>query len=156
VFQLISATQLEVLEGHPFFAGLTAADLQNLAGIAEVRDFGSGEYLWRQGDPALALYMVASGRISLEILVPQQGPLQIEVARWGEAIACSWGFAPYRWQFDARAMQATSVVVLEVSALRKLCDQDPVLGYEMIKRVASSLENRLQNSRRRVLELQNH
>jgi CRP-like cAMP-binding protein len=156
VIESITTLNLEILEAHPFFAGLRPADLEGLASVAEIREVGAGEYLWRQGDPATALYMVLSGRISLEILVPQQGPLQIEIARKGESIACSWGFAPYRWQFDARALEPSTTVVLRVDRLREMCERDPALGYCMIKRVASSLETRLSGSRRRVLELQNH
>jgi CRP-like cAMP-binding protein len=139
-----------------FAAGLATAGIRLLAGTAQGRDFKAGEYLWKQGDHAEALYLISSGRIALEILVPYQGPLQIETAGPGEVIGCAWLLEPYRWHFDARALEDVSALVLEGKRLREQCDDQPLLGYGVLKRLTPFLEFRLQKTRIRILELHGH
>jgi CRP-like cAMP-binding protein len=144
------------LSTHAFFTGLPPTAIKTLASMAEAHEFKSGEYLWKQGEHAEALYLVSSGRIAIEIFIPNQGPLQIETVGTGEVIACSWVVAPYRWHFDARAVQDVSAVVLDGKSLRKQCDDEPMLGYEVLKRLTRFLEVRLQKTRLRILELHGH
>jgi CRP-like cAMP-binding protein len=144
------------LRTHQLFAGLESEIVRRLASMAQAYEFESGEYLWKQGEDTEALYLITSGRIDLEILIPHQGPLQIDTVGPGEVIGCSWVVAPYRWHFDARAVQNASVVVLEGDGLRRQCDDEPVLGYEVLKRLTRFLELRLQKTRLRILELHGH
>jgi CRP/FNR family transcriptional regulator, cyclic AMP receptor protein len=146
----------ERLSAHPFFAGLQPGIVDRLASIAEPREFRSGAYLWKQGDAAEALYLIHSGRVAFEILIPHQGPLQIETVNPGEVIACSWVAEPYRWHFDARAVADVSAIVLDGRSLREQCDEDPLLGYAILKRLNRLLELRLQKTRLRILELHSH
>jgi CRP/FNR family transcriptional regulator, cyclic AMP receptor protein len=144
------------LSAHPFLAALPPALIEKLAHIAEPRGFRSGAYLWKQGDAAEALYLIHSGRVALEILIPHQGPLQIETVNPGEVIACSWVAELYRWHFDARAVADVSAMVLDGTTLREQCDEDPILGYAILKRLNRMLELRLQKTRLRILELHSH
>jgi CRP/FNR family transcriptional regulator, cyclic AMP receptor protein len=146
----------DCLSAHPFFAGLQSAFIEALASIAELREFQSGAYLWKQGDAAEVLYLISSGRVALEILIPHQGPLQIEAVNPGELIACSWVAEPYRWEFDARAVQDVSAVALDGKTLRQQCDEEPILGYAVLKRLIPPLQSRLQKTRRRIVELHSH
>jgi CRP-like cAMP-binding protein len=127
-----------------------------LAGIAQPCDFKAGEYLWKQGDRAEVLYLIDSGQIALEILVPHQGPLQIETVGAGEVIGWSCLIEPYRWLFDARALEDVSALVLEGKRLRQQCDDQPVVGYWFLKQLAPLFEMRLQKTRFRILELNSH
>jgi CRP-like cAMP-binding protein len=136
--------------------GLQPAIVERLAKIAESREFGQGEYLWKQGDRAHAFHLVNSGKVALEIFIPHQGPLQIETMAAGDAIACSWVVESYRWHFDARALMDVSAVVLDGECLRQECDDDPILGYEMLKRLSRLQERSLQKTRLRIVELHSH
>ena len=51
-------------------------------------------------------------------------------------IGYSWLFPPYRWRFDARAVEPVRALALDGQCLRGKCDEDPVLGYELMKRFA--------------------
>jgi CRP/FNR family transcriptional regulator, cyclic AMP receptor protein len=102
------------------------------------------------------LYLISSGQVALEILIPHQGPLQIEAVGPRDVIACSWAVAPYKWHFDARAIQDVSALILNGQILRQQCDNDRLLGYEVLKRLAPFVELRLQKTRLRILELHSH
>jgi CRP-like cAMP-binding protein len=127
-----------------------------LAGIAQPRDFKAGEYLWKQSDQAEMLYLIDSGQIALEILIPHHGPLQIEIVGAGEVLGWSCLLAPYRWHFDARALEEVSALVVESKRLREQCDDHPAVGYRVLKQLTTLLEMRLQKARLRILELNSH
>jgi CRP/FNR family transcriptional regulator, dissimilatory nitrate respiration regulator len=55
----------DLLKACPLFADLEIADRQRLAGRASLRGFAANETLFRQGAPALGLYVVASGKVAV-------------------------------------------------------------------------------------------
>jgi len=55
------------LEQIPFFAVLSAADLDAAADVAETRSFVPGAVICRRGEPGEAFYAIAGGGVSVEI-----------------------------------------------------------------------------------------
>ena len=68
----------------------------------------------------------------------------------------SWLFEPYRWQFDARAQELTRVVRFDGACLREKCEADHELGYQLMRRFAASLTERLQATRLQLLTYTGH
>ena len=54
---------------------------------------------------------------------------------------------PYRWLFDARAMAPSTLVVMDGEKLRRACDNDPKLGYDLLRRFDVLMSERLSASR---------
>jgi CRP-like cAMP-binding protein len=144
---------VEYLSGHPFFAVLDAASVQELAGCARNEHIRAGQYLFREGGKAELFYVIMHGRIALELHGPGTGPLVLETVSNGEVLDWPWLIPPHQWAFDARAVEPTSVVSLESACLRAKCDADPRLGYELIQRVAQIMSDRLLATRVRLLDL---
>jgi CRP-like cAMP-binding protein len=145
---------LEVLlRDHPFFRDLDASDIQFIAGCGRNVVFEPGAYLFREGEEADQLFILRHGRVALEIMVPGRGPVVIDTPEEGEVIGFSWLFAPYRWRFDGRALEHVRAVALDGVCLRGKCEDDPKLGYELMKRFASILVRRLQSARLRVIDM---
>jgi CRP-like cAMP-binding protein len=71
----------------------------------------------------------------------------------GEVIGISRLFPPYRWQFDGRALEPVRAVALDGVCLRGKCEEDPKLGYELMKRFASILLRRMQSARLRLIDM---
>jgi CRP-like cAMP-binding protein len=143
----------DYLSGHPFFAGLTAADIAELAGCARNEHVRAGEFLFREGGRADHFYVVTRGLISLELHSPGEGSQVLDSAGRGEVLDWPWLIPPYEWFFDGRAAEPTSVVSLDSACLRRKCEADPRLGYELIQRVAQVMSHRLQATRVRLLDL---
>ena len=143
----------EYLGDHPFFAGLDAASVQDLAGCARNEHLRAGEYLFHEGGAAEHFYVVMHGRIALEVFSPGTGAHMLESAGEGEVLDWPWLIPPYRWMFDARAVESTSVVSLDSACLRGKCDADLRLGYEFLQRVAQVMSGRLDAARVRLLDL---
>ncbi|HTT86555.1 MAG TPA: cyclic nucleotide-binding domain-containing protein, partial [Acidimicrobiales bacterium] len=115
-----------------------------------------GRLLLAENDPADTLYLLRRGSVAIEIHAPGRGPITIETVGPGAVVGWSWLVPPYRWHFDARAATAVGAVALDGACLRSKSEEDPVLGYALMKRVAAVLVERLQMTRLRLLDLYGH
>jgi CRP/FNR family transcriptional regulator, cyclic AMP receptor protein len=146
----------ELLQRHAFFAGLDERVVTLIADCGTNTQFAAGEYIAHEGDPADRFYVVRVGRVALEIAAPGRGPLMIDTVGEGEILGVSWLIQPYRWQFDARAVELTRAIGLDATCLRAKCDEDPRLGYVLMQRFARVLLQRMQSARIRLLDLYSH
>ena len=146
----------QLIAGAPVFAGLAPAQLQLIAGCAVNARFNAGELLFREGGPAERFFLVRAGAVALEVEAPGRGALVIETLGEGEVVGWSWLFEPYRWQFDARATMPTAVVAFDGACLRGKCDADHELGYQLMRRFAASMIERLQATRLQLLDVYGH
>jgi CRP-like cAMP-binding protein len=142
-----------LLQEHPFFHGLAQKYVELIAGCGSNVVFNEGEYVFREGEAANHFYIVRHGHVQMEIFVPHRGPLAIDTVREGEVLGWSWLFPPYRWTLDARAIEQTRAVALDGACLRGKCDEDPALGYELMKRFAPIIARRLESARLRLLDV---
>ncbi|MGC9942903.1 MAG: hypothetical protein ABSE48_13805, partial [Verrucomicrobiota bacterium] len=74
----------------------------------------------------------------------------------GDLLGCSWLFPPHSWQFDARAIAPTKAFCFYGTHLRKLCEENHDLGYELMKRFSEIVIKRMQAVRRRLVEQVQH
>lgn len=146
----------DVISEAPVFAGLEHAQLALVAGCGRDLTVAAHTYLLREGQPADRFYLIRSGTVSLETHAPGRGPIVIETLQPGEVAGWSWLFAPYRWQFDARAAQACTLVAFDAACLRGKCDADHELGYELMRRFAACIIERLQATRLQLLDVYGH
>jgi CRP-like cAMP-binding protein len=68
------------LPAIPLFSSLTADELRKLIEGVEVREFEPGQPIVRQGDPGVALYVIARGRVQVYV----EGPPRVPQATLGE------------------------------------------------------------------------
>jgi CRP-like cAMP-binding protein len=143
----------DVLRDAPLFHGMAAEELEVLAGCASNVRFAEGEVVFREGDEADTFYLIRHGTIALETFVPTRGPVTIETAGPGEVVGWSWLFPPYRWHFDARALSLVRATAFDGACLRGKCEADPALGFELTKRMAQVMIERLKWTRIRLLDV---
>ena len=146
----------ELIADSPMFAGLRPRDLELIAGCGRNEHFEAGELLLREGAPAERFYLLRHGTVALEIVAPGRAPLVIDTLDDGDVAGWSWLFAPYRWQFDARAVEPVRVVAFDAACLRGKCEADHELGYELMRRFADAMLRRLQATRLQLLDLYGH
>ena len=140
----------------PVFQGLSDQALELVSGCASNVRFADGEVLFREGDDADVFYVIRHGRVALETFVPARGPVTIETLDPGEVIGWSWLFPPYRWHFDAVALELTRVITFDGECLRHKCESDHELGYHLMSRFASIAIEDLQRTRLQLLDIYGH
>jgi CRP/FNR family transcriptional regulator, cyclic AMP receptor protein len=143
----------ELVAQSPVFDGLDREQLELIAGCGRIVPFDSGARLFREGDAANTFFVVRRGRVALTTHVPARGEITIETLDAGEVVGWSWLFEPYRWHFDARAVEDVGTIAFDGDCLRGKCDTDPALGYELMRRFAQVMIGRLQATRTRLLDL---
>jgi len=142
-----------LLAAHPVFAGMASDRLDFVAGCGWNVQFLAGEAIFRFGEHADRFFMLRSGTVSIEIRPPTGPTHRIETLGAGEVLGWSWLYPPYTWQFDARAMTDVRATAFDGTCLRDKCEQDPSLGYELMKRFARVVTARLQATRLQLLDV---
>ncbi len=142
-----------LLKEHPFLHGLEDRHLEFLTGCAANVRYAADEFLFREGQESGASYLLRNGRVALEIAVPGRGQVQLQTVEAGEVLGWSWLFAPYKWQFDARAVEPVRAFALDGNCLRAKCEADHDLGYEVVKRFLYQVHTRLERTRMQLLDL---
>jgi CRP/FNR family transcriptional regulator, cyclic AMP receptor protein len=135
------------------FDGMSQEHLALIAGCAQNKVFEDSQYLMREGDPADSFYVLRMGRVALEIFVPQRGAVTIETIDDGGLVGWSWLVPPYRVHLDARVLGSAHVVAFDASCLRGKADEDPVLGYELMRRFIPVIVERLHATRVQMLDV---
>ncbi len=142
-----------IVSEHPFFAGLESHFTGLLAGCASNARFPAGAYIFKEGDEANEFYLLRSGRVALEIFSPQHKPIVVATVGEGDILGWSWLMPPYVWKFNAHAMQDTRAIALDGKCLRAKCEQNHDLGYEILKRFAQIVDQRLEATRLQLLDV---
>jgi CRP/FNR family transcriptional regulator, cyclic AMP receptor protein len=146
-------TLQRILADHPFARGLNDCHLELLVGCASNIRFEAGQVVFREGEEANQFYLIREGKMALELFAAERGPINILTLGEGEMLGWSWLVPPYRWRFDARAIELTRAIALDGKCLREKSERDHDLGYELLKRIAHTMEERLQATRLQLLNV---
>jgi CRP/FNR family transcriptional regulator, cyclic AMP receptor protein len=142
-----------LLMEHPFVCGLESRYIDLMVSCASNVRFHPGEFIFREGGNADQFYLLRHGRAAIEIYAAERGSITVMTVGEGEVLGWSWLFPPYRWMFDAKALDLTRGIALDGKCLRAKCDEDHELGYELMKRCMQVAEQRLQATRLQLLNL---
>jgi CRP-like cAMP-binding protein len=142
-----------ILSGLPVFTGMKPEHLALMAGCASNARFEAGEFVGRQGEPADRFWIVRQGCVAIEIHAPGRGTVTIETIGENEVLGWSWLLPPHQWHFDARALTATRALALDGRCLRAKFSTDHELGYEVMRRFAPLIAQRLEATSIQLLDV---
>jgi CRP/FNR family transcriptional regulator, cyclic AMP receptor protein len=141
------------LAEHPFFSGLDKAYLETLTGCATNVRFDQDQFIFREGGPADQFYLVRHGKVAVQLYSPTRGALTIETLDAGDVLGWSWIVKPYTWRFDAQALELVRAIALDGKCLRAKCEDDPRLGFELLKRFSTIIAQRVESTRLQLLDM---
>ena len=140
------------LAGHQFLRGMAAGHLGLLAGAASLVDVPAGHRFFGAGRMPHQFWLVRAGRVALHMDVPGRRRITVETLGRGELVGLSWSLPPAQWQFGAVALQPTEAFEFDAAVVLRCCDEDPVFGYELTRRVLAAVARRLQATRARLVD----
>lgn len=140
------------LTTHVFFSGLEDRSKKFLADAAMVREVPAGDVLFRQGESADKFYLLRSGEVSVQVPALMGPALQIQTLKEDQILGWSWMIPPYRWNFQALAMENAVVLEFDGSIILARCEQDPAFGYQLLKRFAALMSERLDAARQKMMD----
>jgi CRP/FNR family cyclic AMP-dependent transcriptional regulator len=139
------------LATHPFLHGMSGPHLAILAQAASDVVFPARHRLFEDGGHASHCWLIQSGYVGLDLNVPGQGRAKIETIGIGELLGWSWLYPPYTWAFGAVTISPVEAFEFDGRAVRTSCAADPEFGYELTRRLARVIANRLQATRIRLI-----
>jgi CRP/FNR family cyclic AMP-dependent transcriptional regulator len=142
-----------IIREHRFFTDLDAKFVALVVGCAKNVRFEAGAYLFREGSEADQFYLLRHGRVALEMAAPSGGAVTIQTLGEGDIVGLSWFVPPYRWAYDARALELVRAISLDAVCLRRKLAEDHDLGYEVMQRFVPVLIERLQGTRLQALDV---
>ena len=143
------------LAASGMFRNLSPEQLSAVAGLGQEVDFVDGGPLMLEGEPADRFFLIREGFVALQTETPA-GAITIETLHNGDPVGWSWLFEPYIVHFDARSRGVTHAVRFDAATLRERCDEDPVLGYELMRSFAGVIVERLHATRIQLLDTYVH
>jgi CRP-like cAMP-binding protein len=107
---------------------------------SQERSLGAGAYLFHQGDPVVALFVVLGGRIQLVRHQEDGNAIVLQRAGPGEVLAEASCFAE-RYHCDAIAMAAARVRAIPMRRLRERFRQEPKFAEAWATHLAHEVQH---------------
>lgn len=143
----------QTLKAIGFSADLPDAVLGELATVSAMVDFPSGGTIFQEGADNHFLYIIRSGKVSLDMYVPTRGRIRILSVGPGDMLAWSSLLGEGRMTATATAVEDTCAVAASALKLRELCASNHEVGYQLMSRMARALSQRLVATRLQLLDL---
>lgn len=142
----------EYLSAHEFFSELSEDALKFLCECASAREIKKEQILFRHGERADKFYVIRNGRISVQIPALMGPTLEIQALGQDQVLGWSWLISPYQWNFQAKAEEDSELLEFDGTAILARCEQDPKFGYELLKRFAALMSERLDAARQKMMD----
>jgi len=149
-------TLVDTLKSSELFGGLEVSHLETVADLCRGSSYRKGETIFNEGDEAKEVYILADGRVALEMevrpLPDRPGiPTAVEVVTEGETLGWSALVEPYVYTLSARCLAPCRVLAINGDMVRGIMADDLYLGYELMKRLTKIISLRLSNTRLRLM-----
>ncbi|MFH1363815.1 MAG: cyclic nucleotide-binding domain-containing protein [Candidatus Omnitrophota bacterium] len=140
-----------ILMEHSFFKDLDKKYLDIIIGCASNVRFKEGEIILKEGESADKFYLIRHGKAAVYIAKPSS--ITIQTISGGEILGWSWLVPPHYYRFSVRAVEDTRAIALDGKCLRDKCEKDTDLGYNLLKRFAVVITQRLEATRVQLLDI---
>ena len=114
------------------FSGLSTEDLTAIASFTVAQSLAKGQYLFREGEASRGFYLVQRGAINVHRVSAAGKEQVIHVFRAGESFAEAALAAPTGYPADARAVEASTVLLIPKAPILALIGRRPDLALRML------------------------
>jgi len=136
-----------------FLKGIPESSLATIMNFAETRAFPPGSVLFTEGSRHADFHLVILGHIRLEMMVPNRGRVPLLTVGSGEMLAWSALLSQTGMTTSAMALDHVRTAAINGIQFQKFCEQQPDVGYYVMKQVAAALSRRLLATRLQLLDL---
>jgi CRP/FNR family transcriptional regulator len=142
---MVSADWLRRTE---LFGTLSESQLNTLLLHSSVEFFPEGKTIFNQGDEAAHLYILIEGVIDLTIKTGEKiGFMTSKIEKEGAVFGMPSLVEPFRYNVTATCLKPSKVLIIEADLIKKKMEEDPKMGMEVMKKLASIYFNRLNEVR---------
>jgi CRP-like cAMP-binding protein len=142
----------DVIRAHDFTRGLTEAQIESLAAEAREVSFSEGEIILEEGARSREFYLVTEGSVVVELRTPRV-VISVQAVQAGQAFGWSSLLDKQDTMFQVRAREHTHALRWDGAVLKLLCQNDPVLGTELLQRTLALVAGRVKATELRFAEM---
>lgn len=139
VARLRTTALAATLRSCQLFSGLPAGEIEEIASFAALRTLAKDEYLFHEGDRSEGFYVVQRGALNVHRVSATGKEQVIYVFRAGESLAEASLAADRGYPANARALEASAVVVVPKAPFLALLARRPELGLRMLGSMSQHL-----------------
>lgn len=132
---------------------LSPRSREKLLDLAAILTFNDGQTIFHEGDHALNLYIVKSGRVSIECHIPPRGTATIRTVGPGEWFSWSALIEPRIETASGKALDDCEIVAIRGGAVMDLCREDHEFGFQIYRTLAEVISQRLIETRLQMLDM---
>lgn len=130
---------VDILADHSFFQDLSPEHLAFIAGCGKNVVFEENEVIAKPGDAADDFFLIRNGRAALILEIPPYQPIIYQTLGENEILGLSWLIPPYRWTVRVKTITPVRAIAIDGACLRKKCEEDPALGFKLMKHLVQVL-----------------
>jgi len=152
----------EIIKNSELFWNLTDEQIDKLAPLATERFFTPGQRIFTEGEALPDFYVVGKGKVSLEmeIRIGSRTKRQAVIDVVGANGFLGWStFLNQPASMSGTAVEPSQLLSFDGEKVRRLCEEDPQIGYKVTMELVRLVSNRLSNTRRtlaHVLSVTSH
>ncbi len=136
------------LEEVAFLRELGERYFNQLAQIAHLKEFRRGSVIFHEGQEAPFIYFILSGKVSLEVIEPGYGAIEVETLGPGELLGWSPALGGHAMTATAIALTRGRLAALDATRVLALCEEEPRFGVAFLRQVGLIVSERLRCTRR--------
>jgi CRP-like cAMP-binding protein len=152
-FAMSDPQLLDTIEKLSFLRGVPEEDLRQLAALARLESHPEKMVLFKEGSILNRMFIVAQGKVALEISSTTEKNRRIFTVSDGELL----GWPPILRQSTvtatARTLTAVTLVSISSDQLLEVCHRDPRFGFLFMERTAEALAAQLSATRLQLLDV---
>jgi CRP-like cAMP-binding protein len=130
---------ISTLRTCQLFAGLSLAELENIAGFTVIKNLAKGEFLFHERDPAHGFYIVQRGLVNVHRVNAAGKEQMIHIFRPGESFAEAALGTDEGYPADARALEPTQVLLIQKDGVLELLRRKPEIALRMFASMSAHL-----------------
>jgi len=125
------------------FQGLRDEEINKLFSIGEVKEYTSGDVVFKEGDEAVHIYIVEEGKLAVQNAEKQN----VFTATEGDVLGWSTLMLPYKRTATAIADGKARIVILDQEKIHAFCEQNPPIGYKITRNVGRMIAVRMRTAK---------
>lgn len=139
-------------EGSALFDGVPVDGVKLALQRAVPRQLDRKQVLFREGEPAAALYVIQSGRLKLTQLAPDGQEVLVRFVGPGEICAGVAALQGSSYPVTAQAVETARLLLWRREVLRDLCDRYPQIQTNILRAITGHLQESMTRTRELATE----
>lgn len=146
----MTAAIKEVIKNSELFWNLNDNQIDKLAPMATEETFSAGQRIFTEGEPIPNFYIISKGKVALEmeIRIGSRTKRQAVIDVIGTNGFLGWStFLNQPASMSGTAVEACHLLSFNGEKVRQFCQEDPEIGFKIVRELVRLVSNRLSNTR---------